>query len=168
MRKTTRAVLGAVLALTVGPAAGSAQPPPPPGGRGPRMGPPERMARFLDLGEEQQEEIRRVVEERRADHQALWEKLEKNRDAMQSALEGASADPAAVGELAIEGHRLHQQEKRLRDAQDDAIRALLTAEQKVRFDALKALREDGIGRPGGGFGPRPGRGPRPREQEVLR
>jgi Spy/CpxP family protein refolding chaperone len=147
MRKTILAVLGtAVLALVVGPATGSAQPPPP-GERGPWMGRGEPMARFLGLSEPQQDEVRRLMEDRRADHQAL-RRIRKSRVA------------AVVGELAIEAHRLRQQERVLREAQDKAIRELLTAEQRVKFDAMKALREEGMGGPrGGGFGPRPERGP---------
>jgi Spy/CpxP family protein refolding chaperone len=160
MRKTILAVLGAgVLALLVGPAAGVAQPPPA-GERGPWMGRAGRMARFLDLSDQQQEAIKKLREDQRGDRQALWEKLKKNRDAMQQALESANPDATAVGELAIEAHRLHQQERALRDAQDRAIRELLTPEQKTKFDAMTALREEGMGGPPeGGFGPRPGRGP---------
>jgi Spy/CpxP family protein refolding chaperone len=145
MRKTILAVLGAaVLALVVGPAVASAQPPPP-GERGPWMARGGHMARFLGLSEQQQDEVRKLMEERRADHQALRQKVEKTREAMQQALESASPDPAAVGELAIEAHRLRQQERALREAQDKAIRELLTAEQRVKFDAMKALREEGMG-----------------------
>jgi Spy/CpxP family protein refolding chaperone len=160
MRKTILAVLGtAVLALVVGPATGSAQPPPP-GERGPWMGRSEPMARFLGLTEPQQDEVRKLMEGRRADHQALREKVEKNREAMQQALESANPDPGVVGELAIEAHRLRQEERVLREAQDKAIRELLTAEQRVKFDAMKAPREEGMGGPRrGGFGPRPERGP---------
>jgi Spy/CpxP family protein refolding chaperone len=103
------------------------------------------MARLLGLSEQQQDEVRKLMEERRADHQALREKAEKTRDAMQQALESANPDPAVVGELAIEAHRLRQQERALREAQDKAIRELLTAEQRVKFDAMKALREEGMG-----------------------
>ncbi len=160
MRKTIVAVLGAgVLALAVGPAAGAAQPAPP-GERGPWMGRAHRMARFLGLTEQQQDEIRKLMEERRGEQQALWEKLKKNREAMRQALEGANPDPAAVGELAIEAHRLHHQQQSLREAQDKAIRELLTPEQRVKFDAMKALREEGMGGPpGGGLESRPGRAP---------
>lgn len=42
--------------------------------------------------------------------------------------------------------------KALRDARDQAVRALLTPEQQARFDAMKALREDGG--PMGGGGPK--------------
>ncbi len=160
MRKTILAVLGAiVIALGVGPAAGIAQPPPP-GERGPWMGRADRMAKFLGLSQQQQDQIRKLMEDRRADHQALWDKLKKNRDAMKQALESANPDPTAVGELAIEAHQLHQQAQVLRDAQDKAIRDLLTPDQKVKFDAMKAMRPERMGGPGGpGFGPRHGGGP---------
>ena len=160
MRKTILAVLGAgALALGVGPAAVIAQPPPP-GEHGPGMGRAEHMARFLGLSEQQQGDVRKLMEGRRADHQALWEKLKTNREAMQQALDSANPDPSAVGELAIEAHRLHQQEKALRDAQDKAIRDILTPDQKVKFDAMKALREGGMGgRPEGGFGHAPDSAP---------
>ncbi len=159
MRKTILAVLGAaVVALVVGPAVGIAQPAPPPGEHGPGMGPHARMARYLGLTQQQQDDVRKLMEERKADHQALWEKLGKNREAMQQALDSASPDPAAVGELAIEAHKLHQQMQALRDAQDKAIRDLLTPDQKVKFDAMKAMRPEG-GPRGGGFGLQHGGGP---------
>jgi Spy/CpxP family protein refolding chaperone len=165
MRKTILAVLGgATLALVVGAAAGSAQSPPP-GERGPWMGRAEHMARFLGLSEQQQDQIRKLMDERRTEHQALREKAEQAREQLRQALEAANPDPAAVGELAIEGHRLRQQERALREAQDEAIRGLLTADQRARFDAMKALREGGMGGPGGRPpGPRHDRGPAPSRQ----
>jgi len=149
------AVGGAALALVLGAVAGSAQPSPP-GERGRWMGRAEGMTRFLGLSEQQREQVRKLMDERRAEHEALRERLEKNRDELQQALESANPDPAAVGELAIEGHRLHEQGRALREAQDKAVRSLLTAEQRVKFDAMKALREEGMGGPSeGGPVPRP-------------
>jgi len=163
MRKTILAVLGAVvIALGVGPAAAMAQPPPP-GERGPGMGRGDRMAKFLGLTEQQKTEVKRQMEAGRGDREALWEKLKTNRDAMKQALESANPDAAAVGELAIEAHKLHQQMQALRDAQDKAIRDLLTADQKVKFDAMKAMRPEGMGGPrGAGFGREHGGGPEQR------
>ena len=160
MRKTILAVLGAVvIALGVAPAAATAQAPPR-GGRGPWMGQADRMARFLGLTDQQQADIKKLMEAGRGDRQALWEKLKTNRDAMQQALDNANPDPAAVGELAIDAHKLHLQMRALRDAQQKAIRDLLTPDQKVKFDAMKALRPEGMGGPGGpGFGPEHGGGP---------
>ena len=157
------AVGGAALALVLGAVAGSAQPPPP-GERGPGTGRPDGVTRFLALSQQQQEQVRKLMDEQRPEHEALREKIEKNRELVQQALETANPDPAAVGELAIEGHRLREQERALREVQEKAFRGLLTAEQRVKLDAMKALREEGMGMggpPGGGPGPRPDGGPRP-------
>jgi protein CpxP len=167
MRKTTLAVVGAVgLALGVGGAAVLAQPPGPEGQRGarPGWGRTSGMARFLGLDDAQKEQLKTLMQSRRADHQALWEQARKNREQMKAALESANPDPVAIGELAIEGHRLRQQGQALREAQDKAIRAILTPEQQVRFDAMKALRAEGgpWGGPKGGPGMHRG-GPRPEQ-----
>ncbi len=165
MRKTILTVLGgATLALVLGAVAGSAQPPPP-GESGPGMGRLDAMTRFLALSEHQQEQVRKVMDDQRPEHEALREKVEKNRDLLQQALESTNPDPVAVGELAIEGHRLREQERALRDVQEKAFRGLLTAEQRVKFEAMKALRGQGPGGPpAGGPGPRPEGAPRPQRQ----
>jgi Spy/CpxP family protein refolding chaperone len=153
MRKMKLAILGTVLTLAVGGPA-SAQPAPPegPAGPGPRMGRGEGMARALGLSDTQKEQVRKLMEGRRAEHEALREQIEVNAEQLSKALDVANPDPSGVGELAIEGHRLREQGKALREAQDKAVRALLTPEQQVRFDAMKAMRE--AGGFGGGFGPR--------------
>ena len=114
-----------------------------PGGTGPRMGRAEGMARFLGLSEAQKVEVRKLMEGRRAEHEALREQVEANSEELKKALESASPVPAEVGELAIEGHRLREQGRALREAQDKAVRALLTPEQQTKFDAMKALRDEG-------------------------
>jgi Spy/CpxP family protein refolding chaperone len=146
MQKTTVAVLGgAFLALVLAVAAG-AEPPATEGrgGMGPRVGGVAAMSRFLGLSAEQQTQVQKLMDSQRPDHEALREKVAKNRADLQQALEGGNPDPAAVGELAIEGHRLHEQGRALREAQDKAVRALLTPEQQVKFDAMKALRDEGM------------------------
>jgi Spy/CpxP family protein refolding chaperone len=147
MRKTILAVLGgATLVLVLEAVVGSAQPPPP-GERGPWRGRAEGLTRLLGLSEQQQDQVQKLMEGRRAEHQALREKVDKNRQELKQALESASPDPAAVGELAIEAHRLRQQDRALREAQDEAIRGLLTPEQRAKLDAMRALREEGMGGP---------------------
>ena len=103
------------------------------------MGRAEGMARFLGLSEAQKVEVRKLMEGRRAEHEALREQVEANSEELKKALESASPVPAEVGELAIEGHRLREQGRALREAQDKAVRALLTPEQQTKFDAMKAL-----------------------------
>jgi Spy/CpxP family protein refolding chaperone len=165
MRKMNLAVLGtAALALATGAVAASAQPPglDGPGGMGPRMGRAEGMARYLGLSETQKEQVRKLMEGRRAEHQALREQLGANSEQLEKALESASPEPVVVGDLAIEGHRLREQGRALREAQDKAVRGILTPEQQTKFDAMKALRDEGgpMGGPGMGHGAGP-RAPRP-------
>ena len=166
MRKVNLAILGAVLTLALRGSA-SAQPPPPggPEGAGPRLGRAEGMARTLGLSEVQREQVRTLMEGRRAEHEALREQVEANSEELRKALEGASPDPTAVGELAIEGHRLRVQGRALRQAQDKAVRAILTPEQQVRFDAIQALRDEGGP---GGFGPPGGHRRMPPGADAVR
>jgi Spy/CpxP family protein refolding chaperone len=158
MRKMNLAVLGtAALTVALGARAAGAQPPPTPegpGGAGPSMGRAEGMARFLGLSEAQKEQVLGLMEGRRAEHEALREQVENNREQMKKALEGPNPDASAVGELAIEGHRLREQGRALREAQDKAVRGLLTPEQRARFDAMKVLRDESGP---GDFGPPRGR-----------
>ena len=150
MPKKTLAVLGAgALVLVLGAGTASAQPGPSEmqAGRKSRMGRVEGLARVLGLSDQQKEQVQKLMDERRGDHQALWQKVEKNRQQLQEALASANPEPTAVGELAIEGHRLREQGRALRDAEDNAVRGLLTPDQQVKFDAMKALREQG---PAGG------------------
>ena len=160
MRQMNLAVLGTTaLMLALGSGAANAQPPGPdgPGGIGPRRSRAEGMARILGLSEAQKDQVRQLMEGRRAEHEALREKVEKNREQMKEALEGANPDPVAVGELAIEGYRLREQGRALREAQDKAVRAILTPEQQARFDAMQAMRRPGeFGPPRGRRGTDPG------------
>ena len=163
MRKTSLAVLGtAALALALGAAGAQTPEAEGPGGMGPRMGRAEGMARYLGLSETQKEQVRKLMEGRRAEHQALREQLGANSGQLEKALESASPEPVVVGELAIEGHRLREQGRALREAQDKAVRGILTPEQQTKFDAMKALRDEGgpMGGPGMGHGAGP-RAPRP-------
>jgi Spy/CpxP family protein refolding chaperone len=160
MRKMNLAVLGtAALALALGAAGAQTPEPEGPGGMGPRMGRAEGMARYLGLSETQKEQVRKLMEGRRAEHEALREQIGANSEQLEKALESASPVPAEVGELAIEGHRLREQGRALREAQDKAVREILTPEQQAKFDSMKALRDERG--PMGGRGMGHGAGPRP-------
>ncbi len=156
-------------ALLLGAAAAQAQPPQQGAGphgpglerRGPHglQGPHsshEALSRMLELSESQQEKLREIQDEQRPQREALHEKLRTNRDALHQLLEGGSADASAVGELVLEGRRLHEERRGLREAQQKAIRGVLTPEQQKKLDAMKERgREHGPrgqgphGRPGG-------------------
>jgi Spy/CpxP family protein refolding chaperone len=155
---TTLAVIGAA-GLVLGAGMVAAQPGPGgPGRRGPGGG--DKIARVLGLSEQQQAQVRQLMEAQRPKHDALREKAEANREALREALSAGNPDPTAVGELAIEGHRLRGEGRKLREAHEQALRQLLTPEQRTKFDALRSLREERWGKrrpgPGGPHGIPPG------------
>jgi Spy/CpxP family protein refolding chaperone len=127
------------------------------GGRGARDG----AAAYLGLTDEQKAQLAEQREAARPQAQALFGKVQENRERLRQALAAATPDPAVVGSIAIEGHRLQQQLKAQREAGEKALRAILTPEQQTKLDALQALRS-GPGRRGPGpmgpmlFGPPPG------------
>ena len=128
-----------------------------PGSGTPSPGRNEGMARDLGLSGAQQEKVREIMDEQRAQREAIYEKLSANRDALHQLLESGSADASAVGELVLEGRKLHEESRLLRDAEQKAIRAILTPQQQKKFDqVLEQRRERGPGR-----GPQDFQGRRP-------
>ena len=168
--------LGAV-ALAIVAASVAAQPAPWPGpgydpgqgpGAGPGIPPPgrhEEMARDLALSEAQQEKVREIMDEQRKEREALYDRLSANRDALHQLLESGSADANAVGELVLQGRKLHEESRALREAEQKAIRAILTPEQQKKFDqVLEQRRDRGPGRGPEGFEGRPPGGPGTRQK----
>jgi len=133
-----------------------------PEGRGP-YGRHDRISRALDLNEAQQEKIREIREEQRPQREALHEKMSANREALHQLLESGTADANAVGELVLEGRKLHEEGKALFEAEQKKVRAILNPDQQKRFDAMQErMKEHRRGPEGFGMprerGPRPGPG----------
>jgi len=168
--------LGGSAALLLGGSLVVAQPSGP-GREGPPDAPPGgpplgRAARVLELTEQQQEAARQMFEQGRPQMEALHKEMCENRAQLEEALESGQADPTAVGELVIAGHSLRKEEQRLREDSKAAFESLLTPEQRLKLQALEAVREDmgprgprpGPGAPPGAWGP-PGPPPEPPEEE---
>ena len=133
-----------------------------PEGRGP-YGRHDRMSRALDLNEAQQEKVREIREEQRPQREALHEKMSANREALHQLLESGTADANAVGELVLEGRKLHEEGRALFEAEQKKVRAILNPDQQKKFDALQErMKEHRRGPEGFGMprqrGPRPGPG----------
>jgi len=169
MRQQISRMAPVAVALLLGAASVRAQAPEGPGpqgagpqGAGPdgqsseRRGPGGRhdgMARMLDLNETQQEKLREIREQERPQREALHEKMSANRDALHQLLERGTADATAVGELVLEGRRLHEQGRALFEAEQKKVRAILTPEQQKKFDAMQERMKErrgpeGFGMPG--------------------
>jgi Spy/CpxP family protein refolding chaperone len=103
----------------------------------------ERPARYLGLTTQQKDAFRQIRDKQRPQMEAIHQKMQENREQLRKALDVANPEPETVGKLAIEAHRLQGQVRALREDADKQFRALLTPEQQVKFDAMKALRPEG-------------------------
>jgi Spy/CpxP family protein refolding chaperone len=168
----TRAVLRAACVLAACWIAGSgvaqgqpASPRQPWAGPGEGIAPQASPTFDLGLSELQQERIQAIRDQQRAEREALSEKIAANRDALHALLESGTAEAGAVGELVLQGRRLEEQGRALRDAEQKAIREVLTPDQRRKLDRARTDRRGPGGRPGdwpappGGGRSRPGGGP---------
>ena len=139
--------IGAAAAVWLGASLAGAQPAGAPGGRGPGGFMVERMARVLNLSDDQKTAFQKALEQQRPQMQALHQQLRDNHRKLEDALKSDNPDPAVVGQLVIQGRALMKQGEGLREQASQALRGLLTPDQQTKFDALQSLRQ------GGGFGP---------------
>jgi len=139
-------------------------------GQGAGMGPGDhpgqhfgRLARYLELTDEQLAAAKTLFADTREQTMPFHDDVQTLREELGTLLDEASPDAAAVGELVIEIHGIHEQIRDLRDAAWDAFKALLTPEQLDKLEQLKAMRDElGMGHhgagDGAGFGPGAGPG----------
>jgi Spy/CpxP family protein refolding chaperone len=106
-------------------------------GRGPRFDGP---ARYLGLTEQQKSSFEKIRQQQQPEMKTLRDEMRDNDQRLRDALQAASPDPTTVGELAIEGHQLGEKMRALRGQTQKQLRAILTPEQQVKFDAMMALR----------------------------
>lgn len=121
--------------------------------RGPHERGGDRMAGFLGLTEEQKAAWAQLHEEFRESMRATHEEQRPNMDKLRQALDAAQPDPATVGRLVIAMHQHRRQMEQRHEAFQQRLRALLTPEQQLKFDAAQALRPRSHGPGHGPFGP---------------
>lgn len=107
------------------------------GGRA--MARPERLAAVLHLTESQRTSVRALAETMNATMQPLLEERRANREALKAAVEAGNA--AKAGELAIANHNLRNEFKAARESFHNSVAALLTAEQKAKWEMARELRQ---------------------------
>lgn len=122
--------------------------PPPPPGAGPRAN-DAALADYLGLTATQKEAWKTIQSELRASGEALHDQARALHDQLDTALAGN--DSAAAGSLMLQLRAIREQLKAAREAAEAKFTALLTTEQKAKFEAFQAaveyLRQRG---PGGG------------------
>ena len=109
--------------------------------RGPGGGravlPPQAIADFLALSEAQSDQLKSLRESMKTTTEPLREQQRANREAMQAALE--AGDTAKAGEIAMAGHKVRQQIKAAHDTFQTSFAALLTPEQKEKWDVYQQI-----------------------------
>jgi periplasmic protein CpxP/Spy len=105
-----------------------------------------RMAEYLDLTEQQQASARQLFQSFAEKARSLREGQRGVREQLRTALDAPNPDPAQVGRLVIQMHDTGEQVRAARQEMDKSFAALLTPEQRAKYDALKDARDS--------FGPR--------------
>lgn len=97
----------------------------------------ERMVRFLELTESQEEELRSIFEAHQSTFEANREAGRANRTALKEALDSASPDPGTVGQLVIDGKVLREQAEADREGLQEQIATVLTEEQLAKWEGFQ-------------------------------
>ena len=102
--------------------------------------PPRELAQYLGLTADQQTQIDALHQSLRATIEPLHEQKRAEDEKLHSMIESANPDPTAIGKQLLAVYAIDQQMKSAHDATDAKISALLTPEQKVKFEAFLAAR----------------------------
>lgn len=118
----------------------------------------ERMARALDLSDEQKAQVETLSQRHRSEVEPLLEQSRQLRQDVQAALESGTPDATAIGQKVIAAHQTMEKVRASRDDFEEHFEALLTAEQRQTLTTLKQARERVRGDRKGHRGPRGGFG----------
>ena len=128
-----------------------------PGAFGDRM--VERLSRLLELTDAHRATLEQLADRLAETTRPIHEQMRANHQQLETLLDGANPDAAAVGRLVIANHGLQGQVKAARDLFDADFTATLTPEQKASYETAKKLwHRDGRRGQGRGPGHGPGRG----------
>jgi Spy/CpxP family protein refolding chaperone len=114
-----------------------AQPGPPPPG-GPRH---DRLADLLQLTADQKAAWASARKDFETATQPLREKEQATHEQLETALDAASPDPTAIGNLMLSIKAIHDQIRTAHEALDQKLASVLTPDQKAKFDAFLAARK---------------------------
>jgi Spy/CpxP family protein refolding chaperone len=142
-------VLGvALLSMALAASSALAQGPGAPGRGGARY---QRLADYLGLSEEQQASWKSLWQQHQTEMAPLRQEGRGLRESLKAAMAAENPDPSTVGAAALALKQHRDKVMAAREAFTGRLSALLTPEQKTRFEAFRALRKSGPGF-GGGFG----------------
>lgn len=105
--------------------------------RRPRCNDLRALARFLQLNEQQAQQTRAIFEAFRDAAEPLREQVPPLRESLSSLLDADNPAAAAVGEIVIDIDSLHDQIEEAREVADAEFEALLTGEQRDRWQQFQ-------------------------------
>ena len=132
MRKTWIALMTAAMVSTAGGAARAQGPPP--------GGMPPRMAAALGLSDQQQAAWQAAFSTMRATAAPLHAQAKAIRTDIKALFDTGNPDPALLGQKMIALHAVRVQLQQARAAMESATGAVLNEDQKLKLDALRAMR----------------------------
>jgi Spy/CpxP family protein refolding chaperone len=100
----------------------------------------ERLKNYLALTDAQVTQMRGLVKAHHDTVVPLRAEMRDKREAIRAALNLAEPNATTIGQLVIAEHGLQTQVKNLNKKLNDDFIAILTPEQKVKFEDLKKLR----------------------------
>jgi Spy/CpxP family protein refolding chaperone len=113
----------------------------------------EHLAKMLNLTEDQKATAKQLHQELMAKAGPLMEQQRQQWEEVHALLEGANPNPTDVGNKVIAAHAAGEQLKALHEDLKTRFSAVLTDEQKAKFEEIVKHHEEG------GFPPRFGHGP---------
>ena len=105
----------------------------------PRCNNPRAIARFVQLTPEQVQQTRALYDALRDATEPLREQIAPLREDLETLLDGASPEPAAVGQIVIDIDGLRDEIVELREAAEADFVALLTPEQLTRWERFQQV-----------------------------
>jgi Spy/CpxP family protein refolding chaperone len=99
----------------------------------------ERFAEKLGLTDAQKQQVQDLQQNFRQQNKAFFDSVRQTREDMRAAKQ--ANDTTKLEALKATMKAQHEQMKQIRDTQTAQIVALLTPEQKAKYDAIKAERE---------------------------
>ena len=106
----------------------------------------ERMAEFLELSESQQTQIEQIREDGRTATSELRQQHRVNREKVRALTEADVFDEAAVRSLAVESAQQQVELTVSKARTHHAIHSILTPEQRLLAEKMKAMKRGGKGR----------------------
>lgn len=102
----------------------------------------ERLARLLELSDEQRAQAQAIHEATREQVQPLREESMRLHGELRELLEQPAPDATAVGTLVLAVHANRDQIRQLHEDARASFEAILTAEQRAELDAIEARRDE--------------------------